>query len=157
MAKETHLQAACCDLAADVALASGSVRLRVTGSSMLPALRAGDLVTVERCSLEEFEPDAMVLFRRGDGLVLHRLVRKTGDSVLTRGDSLPRYDEPVGTSAIVGRAVSVLRNGRPVNLQRTLGQRSVAALLRHSDLCTRLFLRLSARTGQFGTLESTLG
>ena len=45
-----------CDLAAEVADAFGRVRLRVSGTSMVPAIRPGDMVSVERASVKRNFP-----------------------------------------------------------------------------------------------------
>jgi signal peptidase I len=151
MMDEAHLQAACCDLAADVARTHGKVQLKVAGASMVPALWPGDLVTVRGCDPGELHPDQIIVFRQKERLVVHRLVRWVdstrwaGDCAVTRGDARPRCDEPVKASEVIGRVEGILRNGRPVNPEQSIGQRMTAAILRRSEWCTRLFLRLGSR------------
>lgn len=40
-----------CELVADVARRFGEVRLRLTGASMMPAVRPGDVITAQRCRM----------------------------------------------------------------------------------------------------------
>jgi len=55
-----------CELASEVLLWSGKLRLRVTGWSMLPSVWPGDTLLVERIGAEEAREGDIVLFGRGD-------------------------------------------------------------------------------------------
>lgn len=132
------------DLIAEVAREFGEVRLKVTGTSMLPSVWPGDILTVSRRSAAELVPGQIVLCYRNRAFVAHRLVAKRGDSVITRGDSLPHQDRPFRDDEVLGEVVSILRDGRPVHLSTTWWCCAAAWILRHSDLCTRLVLRLRA-------------
>jgi len=88
-------------LVADVLLRGGrlrqSVRLRVHGESMLPALWPGDVVEIASCSLEDVRPGEIVLARREGRFFMHRLVGRFNDTSTTngfllRGDSMPSPD-----------------------------------------------------------------
>jgi signal peptidase I len=157
MIPETHLQEACCDLVEEVARSSGKVHLKVTGASMVPALWPGDLLTVRTCDLSELSPDAIIVFRQKQRLIVHRLMHRTGDQIVTRGDARPCLDDPIAAGEIVGCVESVLRNGRPVNPRISLWQRSVAAALRRSEWCTWFFLRFSSRMRRMGIAGAALG
>jgi signal peptidase len=147
---------ACCDLVVDVVRNAGSASLRVTGSSMLPSIWPGDVVTVERRSPDELQPGRIVLFSREGRLTAHRILRISGNHIVTRGDSLPALDVPVQHAEVVGQVVGICRNGCPVDPQYTLWQRLLSLVLRNSDLCTRIFLRFTSPMRRFGVLESTL-
>jgi hypothetical protein len=147
MHPEAERRAACCELVSEVARSAGEVRLKLTGTSMLPAMRPGDEVTVQRCLLADLQPGQIVLYRTNGSLVAHRVVRAFADHLLTRGDSVPRYDLPVEASAIVGRIAYVVRNHRCIDIKYTWRHRALSALLRHSHLCLRLTLRLIRTTG----------
>jgi signal peptidase I len=157
MTRESHLQAAYCDLVADVAQISGKVQLRVGGFSMAPALWPGDLVTIARCDPSELQPNSIIVFRQNERLVIHRFIRWAGDRVVTRGDARPRCDEPVTVAEVLGRVESILRNGRQIVLQPSFWQRGIAAVLRRSEWFTWLFLRVSCRLRRFEASKTTLG
>ena len=129
------------NLVADVARSFGQVRLKVTGTSMLPAVFPGDVLTVSRCSGAELCAGQIILCFRGGALVAHRLVRKTGGQFLTRGDSLYNFDRPFHEHEILGRAVSIMRNGRQVDWNSAWWHGAACFLLRRSELCVRLLLR----------------
>jgi hypothetical protein len=156
MVAPAKYQQACCDLVVDVVRDAGSASLRVTGCSMLPAIWPGDVVTVERHSSDELQPGRIILFSRDGRLTAHRILRVSGEHIVTRGDSLPAPDAPVQHTAVVGQVVGICRNGRTVDPQCTPGQRFISSVLRNSEWCTRMFLRLTSPTRRFGVLESTL-
>ncbi len=130
------------DLAAQVMRQFGEVRLKVTGASMLPAVWPGDVVTVRRRTPAELLPGRIVLCVRDQGFVAHRLIGRQGDRILTRGDSHLWDDPPFGEDEVLGEVVSILRNGRPVALTPAWWHPVFSWTLRHSELCTRIVLRL---------------
>jgi hypothetical protein len=139
------------ELLAEVARSFGEVHFKATGDSMLPSVWPGDVLTVRRQSFSEFRPGQIVLYDRGQGLVAHRMVDRSGGQLITRGDSLRRNDVPVHEDQILGRVVSIARNGRPIGADFTRGRRIAAWLLRRSDLAGRVLLgwgSLSAAEGR---------
>jgi hypothetical protein len=70
------------------------------------------------------------------------MVGKQGDRLITRGDSHLREDPPFGGEEVLGEVVSILRNGSPVDLAPAWWHRIFSWILRHSELCTRMVLRL---------------
>ncbi|HEV2618961.1 MAG TPA: hypothetical protein VGU23_03370 [Acidobacteriaceae bacterium] len=145
MHAQAERRAACCELISDVARRAGQVRLKLNGTSMLPAMWPGDIVTVERCELADLRPGHIVLFTAATGLVAHRVVRAFPDRLITRGDSVPHCDPPVPSSAIIGYVADIVRNHRSIPIETTWPQRALSAILRHSHLCLRLTLRLASR------------
>jgi hypothetical protein len=123
----------------------GEVRLRVTGTSMLPAVWPGDILTVHRRDAAELSPGQIVLCYREQGFVAHRLVGKHAGHLITRGDCLPYEDPPFREDEILGQVVTVLRNGRSVDPSRNWWSSAASWILRRSDLCARLTLRLRTR------------
>src|SRR5258707_2692787 len=93
-----------CGLAEEVVRTFGEVRLRVFGTSMVPSILPGDLVSIHRASLNDISPGEVVLFLRKGRLFIHRVVNRkvieTTDSpaescLITRGDRLRHDDPPV--------------------------------------------------------------
>lgn len=133
MKLETSLaDAAKCELAAEVVRRSGRLRLGVTGSSMLPAIRPGDVLAIERCTVHDTRPGEVVLFSREGRLFAHRLVSRSGECLITRGDSLPACDPAVTAAELLGKVTLVLRRGRPIGPGGNRGYlgRMSAALMR---------------------------
>lgn len=160
MFSETHLQAACCDLLASVVRDAGRASLRVTGLSMLPAIRPGDVLSIERVELsdggaDELRPGQIILYNRNGRLTAHRIVSRSGGYLVTRGDRLPTCDPPVRASEVIGRVAGIKRNGRVVNPDQSFLQRITALVLRHSEGCTKLFLRLNSKMARTAVTEAT--
>jgi len=140
------------ELLVEVARNFGEIRFKATGDSMLPSVWPGDLLTVRRQSFSEFRRGQIVLYERVAGenaqLVAHRIVDCSGDrsgqQLITRGDSLPCDDAPVHEDQILGRVVSISRKGRPIGLDFTRSRRIAAWVLRRSDLAGRVFLRFTS-------------
>ena len=137
MHAEALRRAVWCELVHEVAGANGEVRLKVAGGSMLPVVWPGDLVTVRRCDFRELRAGQIVLHGRDETLTLHRIARVGSDHVITRGDSLPRYDPPVKASDVVGQVVSISRGDRSIQSEQVMWQRVVAAVLRRSRFLRR--------------------
>lgn len=129
----------------------GAVRLRVLGTSMTPSVLPGDLVSVQRTTLDEISAGEIVLFSRDERLFVHRVVSfakdERGTRLTTRGDRLSDCDPPVRAPEFLGRVISIergTRRFRPGN--RVKGwARAIQPVLRASDLLTRAYLRLFAR------------
>lgn len=128
-----------CELAAEVLRTSGSLRLRVTGWSMLPAILPGDTLLIERVGGSAVAEGDIVLFVREGRLFAHRVVG-TGQQVHTRGDAMPQTDPPVAKTDVLGRIQRIDRNGKIIKPRKSprLSERAVAALVQRSDMAARI-------------------
>jgi signal peptidase I len=142
-----------CGLAEEVVRTFGEIRLRVSGTSMVPSILPGDFVSIHRASLCDISPGDVVLFLQKGRLIIHRVVDRkvvaTADSsgescLITRGDRVRRDDPPVSSPELLGRVVSIERGNREVELPPTGSNRLIARLLQSSDRMTSLYLRLAA-------------
>jgi len=80
---------------------------RAGGMSMSPFIRNNETVIVEP-PVGTLRIGDVILFARGDGqLTLHRILKKTMDGYVTRGDANTYYDGAVPHNAVLGRAVHV--------------------------------------------------
>ena len=112
------------DLTTELLNRGTTVRFRPSGRSMYPAIREGELITVEPVVASDVTLGDIVLYRSERGLIAHRVVGSspTQSSVLSphhfllRGDASLSCDEPVEAHRILGRVVRVQRNGRSVAL-----------------------------------------
>ena len=142
-----------CGLTEEVVRTFGAVRLRVFGTSMVPSILPGDLVSIHRASLNDISPGEVVLFLQRGRLFVHRVVdRKVAATpegpaapyLITRGDRLREADPPVSSPELLGRVVSIERDNRKVELSCTEPNQPIFRLLRSSDRLTYLYLRLAA-------------
>ena len=135
-----ELEALKCELAAEVLRSAGELRLRVTGSSMLPALWPGDELTIRRQPFDAVRPGHIVLVARDGRLCAHRVVAAGNGLVTIRGDALSGPDAPATRGQVLGSLVSIQRGSARLIPRSRVSL--VARLLRHSDLCRSLLLRL---------------
>lgn len=106
------------ELSAD-ALASGEgLRLRVNGLSMRPLLQPEDVIWVEAVAEQDLDIGDIVLVRRPADFVTHRLVERTSQGWIAKGDNLPMPDPPVAGTDILGRVTALERGGRRRNWQQ---------------------------------------
>lgn len=97
------------------------VELRMSGSSMRPAIEDGDIITVEPITEVPVRQGDIVLYHsRFDTAVIHRVVRVERSSseraVVTRGDAASHNDGPVPIHRVLGRVKLVERAGERIKL-----------------------------------------
>lgn len=142
-----------CDLAGQVLRSFGTLRLRVTGSSMLPSLWPGDLLLIHREDFGRISTGDIVLFTRGGRLFAHRVVssagQRGGEQLVTRGDALRAPDPPVTSAELLGRVCLIVRAGKWTAPRAGLSLCGflLAALMSRSARVTGLLLRLHSLRG----------
>jgi len=138
-------------LAEEVLKTFGEVRLRAFGTSMVPSILPGDLVSVQRAALHDISLGEVVLFSRGNRLFLHRVVNRNvvqsadisfASYLITRGDRLCQDDQPICSDELLGRAVSIQRGSQWLTLilRRGRSRKLLAHVLRASDLAAYLYI-----------------
>jgi signal peptidase I len=139
-----------CELAAEVLRSVGALHLRVTGCSMLPAVRPGDTLKIERPTAGQFAVGDIVVFSRGGRLIAHRvLFASTQDenaNVITQGDASPSPDAPVSVMELLGKATHILRSGelRISCGTRSFSDRLIAGVLRRAGWVARVAAHLQS-------------
>jgi signal peptidase I len=118
------------ELLADVLRQAGEARVRVTGTSMLPAIQPGDVITIRPVAFESVAPGDVVMFAWAGRLLAHRVVETRFDNepavLMTQGDQHDFADPPVSAQALVGRVSGVERGPRAsitLRLVRSLARR----------------------------------
>ncbi len=131
-------------LAQDTLQQFGRLRFRAMGSSMLPAIAPGDILTFRTATPGELIPGQVVLMQ-GDGrLVAHRLLSHDQGLLTTMGDSLRVPDAPFRITQLLGVLDAHQRGARLVPLDgdhRRLLPRASRWLLRNVPLAHRIARR----------------
>jgi signal peptidase I len=151
-----------CNLVGEVVGNAGRVRLLVSGTSMVPAMRPGDLITVESADLLRITLGEIVVFKREGRLVAHRVTaifaapaqltdgnareQLSHTRLITRGDRARHDDSAISSSELLGRVTQIERGSRRVRLRKKLTKADnvICRLLRLSNRVTGLYLRVSA-------------
>ncbi len=141
---ETHKM----KLSAEVLRAGGSIRLKVLGTSMLPSVWPGDIVSIEGGAVAAVARGDIVLYESDDGFFVHRIVEtlRTEESLhlVTRGDAVPQNDPIISKPQLLGRVSSIYRGGRTIVPKRQLAplMRAAGWVLCNSDSLRSLALRV---------------
>ena len=155
MLRDTHGNASielACGLAEEILRTFGEVRLRVFGTSMVPAILPGDLVSIHHASLLDISQGEVVLYLRKGRFFVHRVVNRgivatagcpAEPCLITRGDRLRHDDPPVFPSEFLGRVSSIERGACKVDLSAHASNHLMARLLQSSDRVTYLYSRLA--------------
>ncbi len=109
------------DVTAELLSLGACVRFQAAGHSMYPAIRDGEMIKVEPVEPSHIKEGDIVLYRMKKGVIAHRVVhieRRNGGPpfFVLRGDALERYDGIVEPRQVIGRVVSVERNGHDYKL-----------------------------------------
>jgi signal peptidase I len=93
------------------------LRLKVTSRSMDPILRIGDHVLVQSTSPSLIRCGDLIVTRREDGYLTHRLLTVDERGWHTKGDRNQMADAPVDASIIVGLVIAIERQGKLRNIR----------------------------------------
>lgn len=91
----------------------GSFRLPLRGNSMQPTLPT-------ECEIEiapvkgELPLGDLIVFLVGDGLVAHRLVRRSGEFLVAQGDNRRAADLPLKPEQVLGRVIAATVEARKI-------------------------------------------
>jgi signal peptidase I len=91
------------------------LRVRVTGRSMAPFLRGGEIVTIKKVAYASLRIGDLIFFKgRNTSPLLHRIVKKqrteNGLVFQTKGDAVQGADEPVSEHNILGKVCIIEKN-----------------------------------------------
>lgn len=101
-------------------LAKGEqVMLEVSGDSMRPTLKPKrDVAVLESLGDAAIRRGDILYFRSvrsPSGYALHRAVRVNGEKLTMNGDA-QNWTEEISRGAVLARAIMLIRNGKPVNV-----------------------------------------
>jgi hypothetical protein len=123
-------------------------RFEARGSSMYPAVRDGDVVTVAPLAADGPRTGDVVAFVHAatGGVRLHRVVGVAAGRFLVKGDNALASDGAVDRDALLGLVVGLERGGRPRRLGPPLLAAAAARLSRAPGF-TRLVRRVRRALG----------
>jgi signal peptidase len=118
------------DLSSEILKEGNSIRFKARGSSMLPWIKDGDMLTVQPITENEIRVGQVVFYpSKGEKPVVHRVlqIRFKGAKriLLTRGDASPKSEEQIEASKVLGKVVRIHRGSKVIQLERNLWWRLV--------------------------------
>lgn len=113
------------------------ISYKISGVSMLPLLRQNrDLVYIVSKENYDYGISDVVLYKRGEQLVLHRIVAKNGSKYEIIGDN-QYIPETVFEDQIIGVMTAFLRNGKEILIDDTEYQKYTKEVMNMSMLRRR--------------------
>ncbi len=76
----------------------------VLSGSMEPALQVNDLIIVREA--DSYEVGDIVVYQSGKSLIVHRIIEKDGERIITQGDANNVADAPIETYAVKGKMIA---------------------------------------------------
>jgi signal peptidase I len=106
-------------LFAEILSEGNDLRIRVTGTSMSPCLRSGDIATIRNVPVGSLKIGDIILCHRDkQTLMLHRLLKIQNRApvsgvmtLYTKGDAVDRMDSPFQAAQYLGKAILIERIG----------------------------------------------
>ncbi len=115
------------------------MRVTVSGRSMYPYLKKGDVVIIESADINNLDTGDIIVFSSSKNLVAHRLIKKVRTAgtlqIKCKGDFCRKYDPEVSEGDFVGRVTSYERNSKAVNLN-TPYRKKIDYILAVISACT---------------------
>jgi len=96
------------------------LRFKAKGGSMSPFIRNGDVVEVVPVKGRINLGDIILYHSSCGSPVIHRVIQRNKESIITKGDSVPSSDQPVLSRQVLGRVVSIEKNGWCIRLDRPM-------------------------------------
>lgn len=84
----------------------GYAIFNVATGSMMPTLNIGDYILVGKES--DYDVGDIVTYKVSDSYITHRIVKKDGNSIITKGDANDTLDSPILYSDIKGKYLMTL-------------------------------------------------
>jgi signal peptidase I len=93
----------------------GEESLIVASSSMEPVLSPGDKIEIEAVDPSEIERGMVLVYEDCFGKkIVHRVIKRKGSMLITAGDNLRKFDDPVHLSQVIGK-VKNLKVKKPLS------------------------------------------
>ncbi|HEY1272272.1 MAG TPA: S24/S26 family peptidase [Terriglobales bacterium] len=131
-------------LAAELLRSGTSLKMTALGTSMVPAIWPGDVLTLEP-GAEGADVGDIVLFLQNGRFFIHRIAEKNSGTWRTRGDAVSQPDPPITPADVLARVSMIEREGGRLLpcRQRPVRHRVMAWFLCYSDRLRNAALRLN--------------
>ena len=95
------------------------IQFNVTSNSMQPIMQIGDLIIAEVVNTGIVKPGDIIIIRRSDDFLTHRVISITKDGWLTKGDNNLMMDPIVKRGSLIGLVKEVHKNNQRIVLEST--------------------------------------
>ena len=87
----------------DFANLFGYTFFEVATGSMYPTIEVGDVVIVN--ITKDVKENDIIVYKDENNFITHRLIKKTDEEIITKGDANNTEDAPIQESAVLGKVV----------------------------------------------------
>ena len=84
----------------------GYTFFEVATGSMSGTIEIGDVV-ITKITKEVNEND-IIVYKEGNSFITHRIIRKEGDVIVTKGDANNAEDLPINNEAVLGTVIKII-------------------------------------------------
>ena len=86
----------------------GYTFFEVATGSMSGSIEVGDVVLVK--ITKEVQENDIIVFKENNSFITHRVVKKDGDIITTKGDANNTEDSPITIDKVLGKVTGVIEN-----------------------------------------------
>ena len=97
-------------------------KFKAKGGSMSPFIRNGDVVEVVSLKRKINFGDIILYHSSYGNSIIHRVIQRNKESIITKGDSVPGSDQPIFSKQVLGRVVCIEKNGWRIRLDKSAGK-----------------------------------
>ena len=114
-----------------------TIQFNVSSNSMQPILQIGDLIVAEVVNAVVIKPGDIIVIRRMDDFLTHRVISMTKDGWFTKGDNSTKMDPIVRTERLIGLVKEVYKSNQRIVLDSTRLGRVKGLIARLGELEVR--------------------
>lgn len=86
--------------------------IKTFGNSMNPLFRSGDVIFLKQVPFQKIRINDIVGVKKGKIVFVHRVIYRTSDYLLTKGDANPRVDGKILAGNVLGIVEKIKRKGQ---------------------------------------------
>lgn len=90
-----------------------------TGTSMLPLLRQGKDVFLVQKPFRELRKNDVVLYKRKDKYILHRIIKINGENLVIIGDNCVTKEYDIKTKDVLGIMTHITRSNKNIDVEKS--------------------------------------
>ncbi|ADQ79266.1 ABC transporter related protein [Paludibacter propionicigenes WB4] len=121
--KQQELNKQLLDFAETLLDENHQLSFRMSGNSMYPALKAGDIGFVQKCDEKDLNKGDIIVFNQNGRLVAHRLIgmftRDDIQFIIAKGDKNSYTDNPITIESLIGKVYSFQRGNKKKKIDST--------------------------------------
>ncbi len=92
-----------------------SIPLKSTGTSMLPILKENDIVYYKKITFQKIKVNDILTFRHDGQIISHRVIYKTNNYLIAKGDTNTTSDGRIYPKHIIGKVYQIKRDNQIIS------------------------------------------